>query len=209
MKIKTLFNLGSKLFDWLWNINLILGLAAIIFVSVNAFTNKKAITASYLGNFKISTEQVGQLNSELANSQVYINDIVGAPSILINSKINTVFIFVFVLFVISIVLFYNYQLKQLFITLKLNISEGTPFGNGISKRFISIAQISLSLCVVGTILSLLKVFLVNNINFNGLTLTPVFDSKILNLLWIGLASFIISGIFKTGCELKQENDLTI
>jgi len=209
MGIKTVFSALSKLFEWVWNINLVLGLAALIFVSVNVFTSKKAITANYLGNFKINTDQLGEINTQFGKSNIFIDDIIGSPSILIDSKMNIVFVYAYMVFILSIVLFYNFQLMKLFASLKLNIKEGTPFGNGISTRFLTLAKVSFLLSAIGCSLSGLKVLLVENISFKGLNLVPVFDNQLLNLIWIGIACFIISGIFKIGCELKQEKELTI
>lgn len=209
MSTKTLFRVLKNVFEWIWNINLVLGLAAIIFVSVNAFTGKKVITANYLGSFKIKTEQIGEIHTLNHKSNVFIDDVVGSPSLLIDSKLNVLFIYAYMAFILSIVLFYNYQLMKLFATLEVNITEGTPFGNGISKRFLTLSKISILLCTIGCLLSFLKVVLIQDITFQNLTFYPVFDNRILNLAWISIACFIISGIFKTGCELKQENDLTI
>lgn len=208
MNIKTIINILSKVFDWLWNINLILGLMAIVLITINSFSDK-TITANYLGNFKVKIEQVGVLHSLDSNTEVYVNDFIGTPSILLNSKTNLILIYTYVSFILSIVLFFNYHLMKLFKSLQVNITNGTPFGSGISKRFTILSKGSIALFAFGLLLSIAKITLIDEITCNGLTYTPIFDSQILNLAWLAIGFLIVASIFKVGLELKQEKDLTI
>lgn len=209
MNLKTIFKGLSKLFDWLWNINLVLGIAAIVLVSVNAFSNKKVITANYLGKFMVKTEQLGHIESKLGKTGIFINEFSATPSVLIDSKANLPLTYGYIIYILCIVLGFNFQLMNLFKELNNSIKQGTPFTDNISARFKSLATYSFIFFTIGLVLSLVKLALINQIKFHNMILKPVFDNQVMNLAWIGIGFFILSGIFKIGFQLKTENDLTI
>lgn len=208
MNLKTVFKLLSKLFDWLWHINLVMGIMALILVSLNAFTNNKTITASYLGKFNTKIEQVGTIKSQSANNNIYINEMTTTPSVLIDNNLNLLLTFGFILFILLIVLGYNYQLMKLFNDLN-NINSSSIFIKSMIDRFTNLAKFSFLLFAIGLILSIIKFIIINHINIGNIIFKPAFDSQIINLAWLGVGFFIIAGIFNIGNQLQSENELTI
>ncbi len=209
ISIKTIFSGLSKIMDWLWNINLVLGIGSIIFLIINLITKKLELTANYLGNFKIIIHQVGNMSSEINNTKIYLDNMIGSPALLLNSNMHQTLIFGYTLFIVTVVLIYNYQLMKLFNSLNSAIKENALFISGITEKFNTLAKVSLIVFCCGLLLSICKLWLINSITFGNITLIPIFDNGIINFAWLGIGFFIISGIFKIGFELKKEQDLTI
>ena len=209
MELKTIFKTLSRIFDWLWNINLVLGVLALAFITYNTISKKNIITAGYLGQFETKTEQHGNISSLMETTELFISDLNVTPSIIINTDLNLWLMYGYVLFILGIVLGYNYQIMILFKSLSNHLNGSSIFTQNLIHRFNVLAKFSLLFFTLGLSLSILKLIIVDQIYFNGMVLHPVFDNKILNLAWLGIGFLILAGIFKIGHQLQTDNDLTI
>ena len=79
----------------------------------------------------------------------------------------------------------------------------------ISNILKQISLFSIGIFIIGTVLSLIKVWLISDIVFDSFVAHPVFDNQILNFLWFGLGIFILNEIYKVGITINNEQELTI
>ncbi len=210
MKGKKLIFVLYQLLKYVLYINIVLAGSVVVFQIINIFRPDKTLVTSYLGKFAIELNAKGIIQSA-QNSQIaiYIKDIVGLPSLGIDSAFHGVFVLLFSLAVVCVTLYYNYQFYRVFLTLYNSVKSGTPFNIEISKTLKQVALFSVLTFIVGAILSIIKLLIINEMVFEDLVVRPVFDNQILNFLWFGISIYILNEIYKVGLELKKEQELVI
>jgi hypothetical protein len=210
MKGKKLIYVLYQLLKYVLYINIVLAGGVLGFQIINFFRPEKSLITSYLGNFTIELSAKGIFQS-MQNSEIvfYFENITGMPSLGINLPLHGMFVLLFTIAVASVTLFYNYKFYKIFEILYASVKLGTPFSTDISKILKSIALFSIGVFVVGAALSIIKLWLIDEIVFNNFVAHPVFDNQLLNFLWFGLGIYILNEIYKVGLELKNEQELTI
>jgi len=176
---------------------------------INLFIHNKTISADYLGNFSLALTNYGDIKYDGGSQQIYIDYMKVIPTVVVDSRWHPYFVLIFSLIVWGIVLYYNYQLMQLFTKLNQSVNQGSPFNEGLSECFVKLARFSAIIFICGTSLSFIKILLLSNIQINGLIFKPCFDQGILNFAWLSVGFFIISAVFRIGLQLKTEQELTI
>lgn len=210
-KSKLLIRWLHLLFKGVWFINLVLAGGAIGFQIMNIIHPIKMIAASYLGKFKVGLNFPGHFQGYHGVIEtVFFQELTGSPDIILKSNYQSLFVLIFSLLIISVVLFYNYQLWKLFEGLNQSVSGGTPFQTDIVTRLRRTAVVSILLFVGGSVISLLKFYFLREVSLGGvLNFQPVYDNQLLNFMWIGIFLYILSHIFQAGLVLQEEHDLTI
>ncbi len=210
MKGKKLIFVLYQLLKYVLYLNFVLAGSVIVFQVINIFRPEKSLITSYLGKFAVELNATGIFQSlHSSKMDIYFNDIIGFPSLGLNSPFNGVYVLLFSLVVLSVTLYYNYQFYNIFKTLFNSVKLGTPFNYEVSKILKQVALFSLLVFIGGTALSIIKLFVIDKIVFNSFIVYPVFDNQLLNFLWFGLGMYILNEIYKVGLELKKEQELVI
>jgi len=206
---KLIFGL-YKLLQYVLYVNLVLAGGVIGFQIINFFRPEKSLLANYLGKFAIELKAVGILESARGTELgIYFESLTGNPQLSINASMHAAFVFIFTLLIVGITLFYNHQLYKLFENLNTSVRTGSPFSTKITNQLKSIALFSLAVFALGSLLSVLKLLLIDKIVFSTFAAHPVFDNQLLNFLWLALVTYILNEVYKVGIDLKKEQDLTI
>jgi len=210
MKGKKLIYALYQLLKYVLYINIVLAGGVLGFQIINFFHPEKSLITSYLGKFTVELNATGIFQSvQHGEIAVYFENISGMPSLGLNLPLHILFVLLFTIAVASVTLFYNYKFYKVFEILNASVKLGTPFSSDISKIIKSIALFSIGVFLVGSILSIIKLWVVNEIVFKDFIARPEFDNQLLNFLWFGLGMYILNEIYKVGLELKEEQDLTI
>jgi hypothetical protein len=171
---------------------------------------EKSLITSYLGKFIVELDGVGIFHTQGNNNlEFYIETITGFPSLGVNLKWHGIFVLLFSIVVAGVTLFFNYKFYRLFEVLKNSISNGTPFSTDVSDILKTIWKVSLLIFLAGSVLSIIKILVIDDVVFDSFVARPVFDNQLLNFLWFGLGIYVLNEIYKVGIELKNEQDLTI
>jgi len=210
MKGKKLILGLYHLLKYVLYVNIVLAGGVIGFQIINLFRPDKTVIASYLGKFAIEMNSTGFFKIPGGEKiGAYAETISGLPSIVIDLPQHGFYVLIFTICVVSIALFYNFQFYNIFKLLIESIKAGTPFTMDISKILKSITLFSIGVFIVGTILSIIKVWLFSDIVFDNFVARPVFDNNVLNFLWFGLGIFILNEIYKVGITIEKEQEFTI
>jgi hypothetical protein len=198
------------IFNWAFYINIVLAGGAIGFQLINLVIPTKTLTIGYLGKFQIIDEQSGALKLHNAKvAPIVFHEISGSPLIYVPGIRQLIFVLIYSLMISALVIFVNYQLKELFRSLHQSISDGLPFNTEIPGRLRRMAIGFMAYFIGGTMLSLIKVFLIQEILTERMLLKPAFDNTVFSYLWISIFLFIMVEVFNAGLFLKRESELTI
>lgn len=208
MPLKRIIHIISKIFYWGFYLNIGFGITSMVLQAINLITHSKLINAAYLGGFSLTNAGYGSVNST-SSVKLFVDYLSATPSIALDSPWHPYLVLIFSMVIWGIVLYYNYQLMQLFTRLNSSINEGSPFHEEVSSYFNKLARFSGLVFIVGSLLSIAKILFITNIQFNEYILKPCFDQGILNFAWLSVGFFIISAIFKIGLQLKTDQELTI
>lgn len=210
MKGKKLIYGLFLLLKYVLYINIVLAGGVVGFQLINIFRPEKSLITSYLGKFAIELKETGVFESWQGHDiAMYLESITGLPSLGLNLPGHGFYVFLFSMAVACVTLFFNYKFFKIFECLHNSVKQGTPFSMAISKDLKVVAFFSLGVFGVGSVLSVIKVLLMDAITFRHFIAQPVYDNQLLNFLWFGLGCFILNEIYKVGIELKKEQDLTI
>lgn len=207
--IKKLIHWLNIILKWVWYINLVLAGGMIGFQLMNIFKPEKVLLAGYLGQFSFQMKQAGGIITENAGISAFFDTATGTPQVAIESHIHVILVLFFTLIAVGINLFYNYHFWKLSEAMDNSFKQGAAFAEKVTGYFRQIALFSLGVFVIGSLLSVAKIIFVQGIQTQSIKAVPVYDNFLLNFLWVGIALFIIEGIYKAGLELKHENELTI
>jgi hypothetical protein len=210
MRGKKLIHYLYRFFKYLYWLNLVLGAGVFGFQLLNLIFPEKTLMTRYLGKFVLELKVNGSFQT-LNHKQlgVHIEQFGGFPDLALNLPSHAIFVLLFTVSAVLVTLFYNYQLYRLFELLHNAVKSGLPFDKGISIVLKRIAKGSVLIFALASLLSLLKLVFIKPIVFENFVALPVFDNQVLNFLWIALAAFILSEVFKAGKTLQEEQELTI
>lgn len=199
-----------KAINTLWYINLILAGSALVAQLVMMVITDKHVAVSILGKWETQQVITGSFHVGL-NKSVAMESVSTSvePSVILNVKHYDWYAFIYTLILISTVLFFHYQLRKIFYLLDNALALGSPFSPSILPELKKTANGSIIIFAVMACLSVIKLITVKTLTIGSVMYYPVFDSWILNFLWIGLLIWIMIQIFSAGWEQKQEIDLTI
>lgn len=210
MKGKRLIYGLYQLLKYILYLNMVLAGGVMGFQTLNLLRNEKTLITSYLGKFSLDLNAAGILHTvQNTNVAVYFEQLVGAPSLGVNTNLHGLFVMLFTVGVVGVTLFYNYKFYYLFKVLYASVKSGTPFTFKVSTLLKQIALFSVGVFLMGSVLSLLKLWMIDDIVFENFVARPVFDNQFLNYLWFGLGIYILNEIYKVGLSLKKEQELTI
>ncbi len=210
IKSKFIIKWLKWIFHWAFYINIVLAGGAIGFQFINLIIPSKSLTIGYLGKFSVIEEQSGAI--KLSNAKVtpiVFREITGTPQIFVPGIKQLVIVLIYTILLASLVIFINYQLKELFRSLQQSVKEGLPFNSEIPVRLRSMSIAFLLFFIGGSVLSILKIIFIQEMMTTRMLLRPAFDNALFNYLWISVFLFIIAEVFKAGLILKQESELTI
>lgn len=210
MRGKKLIHYLYRFFKYLYWLNLVLGAGVFGFQLLNLIFPEKTLMTRYLGKFVLELKVNGSFQT-LNHKQlgVHIEQFGGFPDLALNLPSHAIFVLLFTVSAVLVTIFYNYQLYRLFELLHNAVKSGLPFDKGISIVLKRIAKGSVLIFALASLLSLLKLVFIKPMVFENFVALPVFDNQGLNFLWIALAAFILSEVFKAGKTLQEEQELTI
>lgn len=204
-KGKQLINILHSFFKVVFYVNMVIGIGIIVLQIINLLIPKFEFAFSYFGKFEIELKQA--VVSTPYN--IFIDTITGSPNIVINSVSHKWWVLGFTLALIMVTLAYNHLLVKIFYSLKASIKNNTPFSIQIKNYLHKISVLSFGVFVVGSVLSIIKLFVLSEMHYHTLIVKPVFDNGLFNFLWLGIGFYILNEVYKVGVQLKNEHELTI
>lgn len=199
---KSLSSALAVVINVLWWLEWIGGIVCIVLGSIAAQVRKGFALQVPINYSNLTIGRVNSINKDFPMG--ILNTTNGVISLHINASWqNIVMLLIGYGLIFSVIVIMTYQLKRIFQNFKQNL----PFNelNMLRIRNIAIVLISYSFVQWLFVIAVNQI-LNSNLQFKHLDLTYNFD---VGYLLVGIALFVVEGIFRIGISMEEEKQLTI